>query len=119
LAPLRASRTDASSSREASSQSAEIYDPATGQFTAAGVMQEGRGRHCAILLTDGRALVLGGVWATTTTDIFDPTSGIWSPGPVLAPAPFATATLLQNGRVLIFGGEDAQGFPSATVMLFE
>ncbi|HSB18520.1 MAG TPA: kelch repeat-containing protein, partial [Anaeromyxobacteraceae bacterium] len=96
------------------------YDPSTGQFSPAGAMQVGRVVHSAILLTDGRVLVLGGLQASAATDIFDPTEGRWSPGPILDPAWGApTVTLLRNGRVLVFGGENALGFPVPTVILYE
>ncbi len=65
-------------------------------------------------------LVLGGLRASAVTDVFEPIAGQWSPEPVLAPVwAAATATLLSNGRVLVSGGEDAQGFPVRTVVLFE
>lgn len=99
--------------------SAEIYDPSTGQFTQAGAMQSPRSVHSAILLTDGRVLVLGGLQATAVTDIFNPQTGAWTPGPTPAPAVAATATLLRNGKVLVFGGQDASGFPMSAVALFE
>ena len=54
------------------------------------------------------------------TEIFDPTTGQWSAGPLLDPAFFAaTVTPLGNGKVMIFGGEDADGFPQSAVALFE
>jgi hypothetical protein len=92
------------------------------QLTAlfSGAMQVGRVVHSAILLTDGRVLVLGGLQASAATDIFDPTEGRWSSGPILEPAWGAsTATLLRNGRVLVFGGEGTSGFPVSTVILYE
>ena len=105
---------------------AEVYDPATGTFSAAGDLQVGRFLHSAILLTDGRVLVVGGVAepgdrsAVALTELYDPATNAWTPGPTVQPAlPGATATLLGNGKVLIFGGENASGFPEPTTLLFE
>lgn len=59
-------------------------------------------------------------FAPAAATIFVPTTGRWSAGPTLDPAfPAATVTLLTNGRVLVFGGEDAGGFPQAAAELFE
>ena len=40
-------------------RSAELFDPATGSFTAVGPMSDGRHWHSLSLLSDGRVLVLG------------------------------------------------------------
>jgi hypothetical protein len=105
---------------------AEVYDPATGTFASAGDLQIGRSLHSAILLTDGRVLVVGGLaqlsdrGAVALTELYDPASNAWAPGPTLQAAwRGATATLLGNGKVLVFGGEGASGFPEASTLLFE
>lgn len=107
-------------------EQAEIFDPATGTFAPAGELQAGRFLHSAILLSDGRVLVVGGVTqpgdrsAVELTELYDPAANKWAPGPTLSPAlPGATATLLGNGKVLVFGGENAGGFPEASTFLFE
>jgi Galactose oxidase, central domain len=110
--------------------STEIYDPATGQFSPAGDLQAARDSHAAVALTDGRVLVIGGEVppgvagsvgvGVLSTEIFDPATGRWSAGPVLDPAFYAaTVTLLANGKVLVFGGEDPGGFPQSAAALFE
>jgi hypothetical protein len=64
-----------------------------------------------ILLADGRVLIAGGSYdeynsTSNVTLIFDPTSGAFSKGPLMAaPRQSATATLLADGRVLIVGGD--------------
>jgi N-acetylneuraminic acid mutarotase len=105
---------------------AEVFDPATGTFGPAGDLHAGRSLHSAVLLTDGRVLVVGGVAnpgdraAVTLTELFDPATNAWTSGPTLQTAwPGATATLLGNGKVLVFGGENAGGFPEPTALLFE
>ena len=105
----------------------EVFDPSTGKFSALGTFQVARLDHSAVLLTDGRVLVVGGARgadqffvAVPETELFDPGTGQWAPGPRLDPARRnATATLLGNGRVLLFGGADTQGFPRPNVFLFE
>jgi hypothetical protein len=65
----------------------------------------------AVLLSDGRVLIAGGsydgyVSSSNATVVFDPSSGAFSKGPLMAePRQGAAATLLADGRVLIVGGE--------------
>ncbi len=108
----------------------EIFDPATGQFSPGGDLQAARDSHAAVTLADGRVLVIGGEVPSVVagrsgvgipaTEIFDPSTGLWTAGPTLHPAFFAaTVTMLGNGKVLVFGGQDAGGFPVAKVAIFE
>jgi hypothetical protein len=108
----------------------EIFDPATGQFSASSDLQAPRDSHAAVPLTDGRVLVIGGETppdlagrvgvGVPGTEIFDPATGRSSAGPMLGAAFYAaTVTMLSNGKVLIFGGQDAGGFPQSAAALFE
>jgi Galactose oxidase, central domain len=92
--------------------SSEIYDPATGRFTPTGSMQTGRSEHGAALLADGSVLVSGGrggnsaATATATAEIWSPATGTWTAaGEMSAPRASETMTVLQDGRVLVTGGE--------------
>jgi hypothetical protein len=90
------------------SDQAEIYDPATGTFTATGRMVFNHGNApTATLLNDGRVLILGGFSAPSNAELFDPASGKYSAiaATTIEPhAVFHTADLLPDGRVLIVGG---------------
>jgi hypothetical protein len=54
--------------KEVSLSTAELYDPATGRFTATGGMTVARYRHTATLLLSGRVLVVG----EASADLYDP-----------------------------------------------
>jgi hypothetical protein len=93
---------------------AELYDPGSGKFTSAGSMGEGRQQHTATLLPDGRVFIAGGYWSDgqkwrvlSSTEIFDPATGNFDQtGSMGTPRQTHTATLLDDGRVLIAGGSD-------------
>ena len=95
-------------------KSAETYDPATGTFRPAGSMGDGRQQHTATLLPDGRVFIAGGYWSDgqnwrvlSSTEMFDPATGHFSPiGSMGTPRSGHTATLLNDGRVLIAAGGD-------------
>ncbi|WP_437647215.1 Kelch repeat-containing protein [Sorangium sp. So ce362] len=82
---------------------AALVDPA---WEPAGRMNVApRDRHSAtLLLPSGKVLVAGG--STAAVELYDPTDDTWSlVAPLRAGRRYHTATRLQNGEVLVVGGE--------------
>jgi hypothetical protein len=96
---------------------AEVFDPATGAFTAVGPMTSERHEHEAARLLDGRVLLTGGADAPSccddgiaNTELFDPaTDTFTATGPLVTPRPAHRTTRLADGRVLVTGGSIAHG----------
>jgi len=92
---------------------AELYDPTSGTFTPTGSLNNARDSQAAVLLQNGTVLIVGGYQynegyfgATTSAEIYDPSTGQFTntTGSLSYARAGCTATLLSNGTVLVVGG---------------
>jgi hypothetical protein len=96
---------------------AELYDPDAGKFAATGNMTRARDNHTATLLPTGTVLITGGESEATfaggsifsgteaSAELYDAVTGRFtSTGAMSARRAGHTATLLNDGTVLITGG---------------
>lgn len=92
---------------------AQLYDAVNGTFTTTGSLSAQRFGKAVTLLSDGRVLVTGGYdcvssgpeGISASAEIYDPATGAFKPtGAMKVAREFHTATLLDDGRVLITGG---------------
>jgi hypothetical protein len=94
---------------------AEIFNPATGSFSAVpGTMTEPRYDAGAALLPDGRVLIAGGFYVGAqldTAEIFNPSTGQFTSASTMGVHRDGPAVVaLTDGRVLIAGGYDGTDY---------
>lgn len=92
----------------------EIFDPATGTFSLGPTLVHPHTSGNAVVLNDGRVLLLGGTNSNGTTiektEIYNPVSGSITPGPDMRDWRMkAAVSLLDSGEVLIVGGDNSGG----------
>jgi hypothetical protein len=111
--------------------STELYNPATGKWTATGSMTTARTEQMAALLSNGKVLVAGGFGPVTATthgalasaDIYDPSTGKWAAtgSLITARAQGPAVALLRAGHVVVAVGSDIGDTspPLASTELYE
>lgn len=105
----------------------EYFDPETTTWTMAPPMNFARAEHTQTLLADGRILVVGGYAPDGTfvskLEVFDPTTQIWTVGPVGIPSTLSraehTTELLDDGRVVVIGGFNLLSVAYASAQIYD
>lgn len=80
-----------------------LYDQDTNTWTPTGSMHIARAGHNAVLMADGKVLVIGG--GTKSTEIYDPATGQWTIAAETHQTWHNGIAVLQNGYVLAIGGD--------------
>jgi uncharacterized protein YjdB len=95
--------------------STELYDPATGTFSFGATMFQQSAGHAAVLMNDGKVLIVAGQYSIvgggggfSDAEIYDSSTGFFSStGNLNTPRSGATATLLNDGTVLVAGASSS------------
>lgn len=106
--------------RQVSSQTSSLMqsEPDGALWGGAGAMKAGRLLHTVTRLIDGRVLAVGGY--TRSAELFNPTTERWvSTRDTLNTHRSGTATLLQDGRVLIASAGASEWDSSITAELYD
>lgn len=121
---------DGGYSGTATYSTAEVYDPDSGTFTAAGPMVGKGWAPTAIRLADGRVLILDGISVDdadaadpllATAEVYDPALDTFTAtGPMSIGRNGAGLALLPDGRVLVAGGASSEtGSAELSAELFD
>jgi N-acetylneuraminic acid mutarotase len=103
--------------------STEMYDPATETWTYKANLIQARGVHKAVLLNNGKVLVVGGQSSSisgmthyNTGEIYDPSINTFSSvgNNMTEGRAYPIAVLLNDGKVIVSGGENVSGVSNTT-----
>jgi DNA-binding CsgD family transcriptional regulator len=92
-------------------RTAEVFEPGTRSWSLTGALSIQRLRPAVGLLQGGRVLVAGGVEDETSTEIYDPASGRFEPGPeMLHPRRSPRWVTLPDGSLLVVSDGTAERY---------
>ena len=114
---------DGCSSEAQPTSAAELYDPATGTFSATGSMMTPRAFHTATRLAAGQVLLAGGEsngGFNSSAELYDPATGTFiATGSMAGARQNEVAVLLNDGRVLVAGGDFGTGHDLVSAELYD
>ncbi len=97
--------------------SAEVYDPVAGTWSATGSLASAHHGHTASMLASGKVLVVAGGYGPnhdtdigSSAELYDPVAGVWSSAGYGTECRDHTDSVLSNGDVLIVGGRYTENF---------
>lgn len=86
------------------SSTAQLFDPSTNTWSAAGAPSVARTDSTLSQLAGGRAIAAGGSFSNTV-ELYEPSTNSWTPfAPMLSGRRWHAAETLTDGRVLVTGG---------------
>ena len=105
---------------------AELYDPPSQTFIDLGNTNDPRYRHTATVLQNGQVLIAGGetdpnpTGAFNTAEVFDPTAQTFAAldVPMTSGREGHVAVLMNNGQVLLAGGDNDGAYSLTTAEIF-
>ena len=84
---------------------AEIFDPAANTWTRTPDLSEPRGQHTAVITTDGKVIVAGGMGNRSSVELYDPETDTWTALANMEEPRFRhVSVVLNDGTVLVAGG---------------
>ena len=104
--------------------SVELYDPISENWTSMQSMHQIRYSHTASTLLNGKVLVVGGFHGfskvSNTAELYDPSTGLWTmTGNMTQERAMHTASVLPDGRVLVVGGMTSESDITKTSELYD
>jgi len=103
----------------------ELYDPASGTWSATGSMRQTRYGHALVTLDNGYVLAAGGTSGsnapiTATAELYNPRSRHWRSTKSMSACRVSPSfSLLASGKVLLTGGIGCLGNSQATAEVFD
>jgi N-acetylneuraminic acid mutarotase len=106
------------------SDTAELYDPATGEWQMTGTMTQERSAFTMALLPDGRVMAIAGMGSEregqADVDIWDPATGTWSAAAKVNEAREEYGlVVLKDGRIMVVGGNSSTFSLLASVEIYD